>query len=298
MILMNSLIKTFEDYLKNTKKVSANTIVSYVRDVSDFNRYLCSNFENTNLTKCTDEDLYLYISYLTSHGKASSTITRTLASIRSFFSFLITKKIISENPANTVRCEKKKKTLPRILTNKEVDLFLNQPKCDSLKGYRDKAMLELLYATGIRVSELISLNVKDINLELGLIKCGKDNTERLIPLYAVAISAITNYLELARPFLLSDAADAALFVNLNGERMTRQGFWKIIKRYGEAAGIPTEITPNVLRHSFATHLLENGADIMSIKEMMGHSDVSSTLIYTQLIKSDLRNTYAKYHPRA
>ncbi|MEE1302098.1 MAG: tyrosine recombinase, partial [Bacteroidales bacterium] len=253
---------------------------------------------NEDLTKCTAENLSSYISHLTSNGKSTSTITRTLASLRSFFAFLMSERIISKNPANVIKCEKRKKTLPRILTNKEVDLFLSQPKCDSLKGYRDKAMLELLYATGIRVSELISLNLKDVNLELGLVKCGKDSTERLIPLYTAAISAINNYLEMSRPFLLTNTAESALFVNLNGERMTRQGFWKIIKHYGEAAGISTEITPHVLRHSFATHLLENGADIMSIKEMMGHADIASTLIYTQLIKSDLKSTYVKYHPRA
>ncbi len=295
---MDDLIKNFEEYLKKNKKASENTVISYVRDVSGFNRYMCSNYENKNLTKCTDENLSSYISHLTSNGKSTSTITRTLASLRAFFAFLMSERIILKNPANVIKCEKKKKALPRILTSKEVDLFLNQPKCDSLKGYRDKAMLELLYATGIRVSELISLNVKDVNLELGLVKCGKDNTERLIPLYTAAISAISNYLEMSRPFLLTNTVESALFVNLNGERMTRQGFWKIIKHYGEAAGISTEITPHVLRHSFATHLLENGADIMSIKEMMGHSDISSTLIYTKLIKSDLKSTYVKYHPRA
>lgn len=295
---MDDLIKKFEDYLKKKKNASANTVVSYTRDVSGFDRYMCSNYGNENISKCTKENLSSYISYLINNGRSTATITRTIASLRAYFAFLISERIISQNPANMIKCEKKEKTLPRILTSKEVDLFLSQPKCDSLKGYRDKAMLELLYATGIRASELISLNLKDVNLELGLVKCGKENTERFIPLYPAAVSAIKNYLEMSRPFLLTDSEEAALFVNLNGERMTRQGFWKIIKHYGETAGITAEITPHILRHSFATHLLENGADIMSIKEMMGHSDVASTLVYTKLIKSDLKSTYIKYHPRA
>ena len=295
---MDELITKFEEYLEKKKKASANTVISYVRDISGFNKYMCSNYDITDITNCTDENLYSYISYLTSEGKSTSTITRTLASLRAFFAFLMSEKIIFQNPANVIKCKKKKKTLPRILTSKEVDIFLNQPKCDSPKGYRDKAMLELLYATGIRASELISLDLKDINLGLGLVKCGKENTERLIPLYTTAVSAIKNYLEMSRPFLLASTSETALFVNLNGERMTRQGFWKIIKHYGETAGISAEITPHTLRHSFAAHLLENGADIMSIKEMMGHSDISSTLIYAKLIKGDLKSTYAKYHPRA
>lgn len=295
---MDDLIKKFEDYLKEKKNASVNTVVSYIRDVTGFDRYMCSNYGNKNLSECTKENLSSYLSHLTNNGKSTATITRTIASLRAYYAFLISERIISKNPANMIKCEKKKKNLPRILTNNEVNLFLNQPKCDSFKGYRDKAMLELLYATGIRASELISLDLKDVNLELGLVKCGKENTERFIPLYSTAVSAIRNYLEMSRPFLLTNTEEAALFVNLNGDRMTRQGFWKIIKHYGEAAGISTEITPHILRHSFATHLLENGADIMSIKEMMGHSDVASTLVYAKLIKSDLKSTYIKYHPRA
>ncbi len=294
---MTDLIKKFENFLKENKKASENTVVSYIRDISRFNDYMYSS-GTKNLSKCTDENLNSYIRHLYDCGKSDATVSRTLASLRSFFTYLMIEKIISRNPANMIKCEKKKKTLPRILTSKEVDLFLSQPKCDSLKGYRDKAMLELLYATGIRVSELISLNINDVNLELGFIRCGKENNERLIPLYPAAVTAINNYLTTSRPFLLSNSAEQSLFVNLNGSRMTRQGFWKIIKHYGEVAKIPTEITPHVLRHSFATHLLENGADIATIKEMMGHADISSTLVYTQLIKNNLKSAYIKFHPRA
>lgn len=295
---MDDLIEKFEEYLKKHKKASENTIVSYVRDVSEFNNYMHFIYKAETISECTDENLVSYVSYLDDRGKSTATITRTLASLRAFFSFLTSEKIISQNPTNVIKYKKKKKALPQILTNQEIDLFLSQPKCDSLKGYRDKAMLEMLYATGIRVSELISLDVEDVNFELSLVRCGKNNTERLIPLYKVAISAIKDYMEMSRPFLMTNVAESALFVNLNGERMTRQGLWKIIKHYGKTAGISAEITPHILRHSFATHLLENGADIMSIKEMMGHSDISSTLIYTKLIKSELKSTYVKHHPRA
>ena len=197
-----------------------------------------------------------------------------------------------------IKADKQEKKLPRVLTSNEVELFLKQPKCDSLKGYRDKAMLELLYATGIRVSELISLDLTDVNVEVGFIKCGKRTGERVIPLYSAAIMAMKDYLNSARDLLILDENENALFVNLNGGRMTRQGFWKIIKQYQTSANISTEVTPHILRHSFAAHLLENGADIDLIKEMMGHSDISSTMVYTQLLKSNLKTNYIKFHPRA
>ena len=187
---------------------------------------------------------------------------------------------------------------PEILTNREVELFLEQPKCVDEKGFRDHAMLEVLYATGIRVSELIGLNVEDVNLTVGFIRCTSRGKERIIPLYTAAVKALRDYLENIRPRIIADEREKALFVNMNGERMSRQGFWKIIKYYQDKAEITKDITPHMLRHSFAVHLLENGADLRSIQEMLGHADISSTQIYTQAIRHQLKDVYNKAHPRA
>ena len=179
-----------------------------------------------------------------------------------------------------------------------MELFLQQPQCVDAKGYRDHAMLELLYATGIRVSELISLNLSDLNLAAGFIRCESKGKERIIPLYHTAVKALQDYVKNTRPQLIADSDEEALFVNMNGERMSRQGFWKIIKYYQEKAGIEKDITPHTLRHSFAVHLLENGADLRSIQEMLGHADISSTQIYTHVVKRQLKDVYQKAHPRA
>ena len=268
-----------------------------MRDISKFSDYVHQSGKR-DIAACSDKEINKYMEVLSAQGKSSATITRTLASLRAFYTYLISIKAIKKNPTKNIKSEKKKKALPRVLTSKEVDIFLSQPKCDSFKGYRDKAMLELLYATGIRVSELIALDVKDVNCSLGFATCGEGESQRVIPLYPAAIAAISDYLTSARPMLVASPAEKALFVNLNGERMTRQGFWKIIKHYQNTANISTEITPHVLRHSFAAHLIENGADIGVVKEIMGHSDISSTMVYAQLIKSNLKNTYIKFHPRA
>lgn len=294
---MENYLEKFETYLQKNKQASQNTVVSYMRDIYKFNDYV---FENgiKDITRCSNKDVAKYIDELGNDGKSAATVTRALASIRAFYTYLLSIKAVKKNPTKDIKSEKKKKSLPRILTNKEVDLFLKQPKCDSLKGYRDKAMLEILYATGIRVSELIALDIKDVSCELGFARCGEGNSERVIPLYPAAISAISDYLENARPLLIANQAEKALFVNLNGDRMTRQGFWKIIKQYQKSAKITTEITPHVLRHSFAAHLIQNGAEIGVVKEIMGHADISSTMLYAQLIKSNLKSTYIKFHPRA
>ena len=205
---------------------------------------------------------------------------------------------IDANPALNISFEKDAKKLPQILTSKEVELLLEQPKCVDPKGYRDRAMLELLYATGIRVSELISLNIEDVNISAGVIRCCSKNKERLIPLYPAAINAVSEYITDVRSGMVAVPDENALFVNMNGERMSRQGFWKIIKVYQEKAGIMKEITPHTLRHSFAAHLLENGADLRSIQEMLGHADISSTQIYAHLVKKQLKDVYNKAHPRA
>jgi integrase/recombinase XerD len=239
-----------------------------------------------------------YLLQLQKKGRATSTISRNLASIRSFYQYLYKKKVIDIDPTTELESPKVEKKLPQILSTQEVELLLDQPKCLDLKGIRDKAMLELLYATGIRVSELISLNLNDINLDLGYLICNKGSRERTIPIGSISITAVHEYLNKSRKFLLQDADDEALFVNINGRRLTRQGFWKIIKHYKNQANINKDITPHTLRHSFAAHLLENGADLRSIQEMLGHSDISSTQIYAQMAKNKIKEIYKRTHPRA
>ena len=235
---------------------------------------------------------------MTNNGKSPSTIARCIASLKSFYAFNQTEGFVSENPVHEIPKQKAEKKLPQILTGREVELLLEQPKCTDMKGFRDKAMLETLYATGMRVSEMISLNVSDVSLAGSFIKCEGSGKFRIIPLYPAAVKALTAYLTDIRPKMVSEPEEEALFVNINGDRMTRQGFWKIIKHYQETAQISKDITPHTLRHSFAAHLLENGADLRSLQEMLGHSDISSTQIYTQVVKQNLKNVYNKYHPRA
>ena len=225
-------------------------------------------------------------------------MTRSTASIRSFYNYMLREGRVKTNPAKAVTSQKVERKYPEILTNREVELFLEQPKCVDEKGFRDHAMLELLYATGIRVSELIGLNVEDVNLTVGFIRCTTHGKERIIPLYTAAVKALREYMEKIRPRIIADENQQALFVNMSGERMSRQGFWKIIKYYQEKAEINKDITPHTLRHSFAVHLLENGADLRSIQEMLGHADISSTQIYTHVIQKQLKDVYNKAHPRA
>jgi integrase/recombinase XerD len=239
-----------------------------------------------------------YVRHLTAKGKSVSTVTRAIASLKSFFSYLIDTGQMASNPVRGVAPAKVERKLPQILTSKEVELFLEQPECTDAKGYRDHAMLELLYATGIRVSELINLNVGNLNLSAGFIRCASKGKERIIPLYPAAVRALSEYVENIRPHMVQDPNEPALFVNMNGERMSRQGFWKIIKHYQATANIKKEITPHTLRHSFAAHLLENGADLRSIQEMLGHADISCTQVYAQLVKQKLKDVYQKAHPRA
>ena len=244
------------------------------------------------------EDIRSYMDWLTAKGKSAATVTRSLASLKSFYHFLVLQGDLHESPVQNVTGVKVKRQLPRILSSQEVELFLEQPQCIDAKGYRDHAMLELLYATGIRVSELIALDVGDLNLSVGILRCANKDKERMIPLYPAAISALRDYLEKIRPNMIATPEEKALFVNMNGERMSRQGFWKIIKYYQQKAHIEKDITPHTLRHSFAAHLLENGADLHAIQEMLGHADISSTQIYATLIHQKLKDVYNKAHPRA
>lgn len=292
---MVDFLSGFIDYLRNSKSASENTVEAYNRDISKFVEYLSENGVN-NLYSVTSTNVMNFIKYMQKKGKSESTVMRSVASIRSLYKYLILNGGAHNNPAADLKLAHEKKHLPEILTSEEVDLLLSQPLCEDIKGCRDKAMLELLYATGIRVSELVSLNVNDINFELGILYCRGDVKSRVIPVYKDAIEAVAKYIELSS--LTANCNDGALFVNHNGGRLSRQGFWKIIKQYAQQAGIQKSITPHTLRHSFAAHLLENGADLKSIQEMLGHADISSTHVYTQVINNHFKEVYNKCHPRA
>ena len=278
------------------KHASQNTVASYLRDVTQLADYL--NLRGPGLLEATAETVQSYMDWMLSRGKSAASVTRFLASVKSFYNFQMFSGRVKDNPAKGVTAAKVKRKYPEILTSKEVDLFLEQPQCVDAKGFRDHAMLELLYATGIRVSELITLDLDDLNLAAGFIHCSSKGKERIIPLYRTAVKALQDYVWKIRPQLVPGEEETALFVNMSGERMSRQGFWKIIKYYQGKAGIEKEITPHTLRHSFAAHLLENGADLRSIQEMLGHADISSTQIYTHVVRGNLKDVYQKAHPRA
>ena len=290
-------LEIFEKYLTEVKKASSNTLSSYLRDIRQLGEYLDTHTDK-ELDDATDDELSDYIAHLRGMGKSVATVSRSIASIKCFYGYLVSSGCLAENPATKLVPDKSIQKLPQILTSKEVDLLLEQPECVDAKGYRDKAMLELLYATGIRVSELINLDISDVNVSAGVLRCRSKDKERYIPLYPAAIRALSEYIEFIRPQMLADPEDHSLFVNVSGERMSRQGFWKIIKSYQQKAHIEKDITPHTLRHSFAAHLLENGADLHSIQEMLGHADISSTQIYSQLVKKQLKDVYNKAHPRA
>ena len=290
-------VSFYHDYLTDEKHVAANTLSSYMRDLTQFRMWLISS-GIPDLRKVRKDSINEYLMSLSRLGKSPATVTRSTASIKSFYNFMVKSGHMKSNPAKAVAAMKVERKYPQILTSKEVELFLDQPKCVDEKGFRDHAMLELLYATGMRVSELIGMDVEDVNLTIGFVRCRNKDKERRIPLYHGAVKALQDYMLTIRPRLINREDEPALFVNMNGERMSRQGFWKIIKYYQEKAEIDKDITPHTLRHSFAVHLLENGADLHSIQEMLGHADISSTQIYTQVINKQLKDVYTKAHPRA
>ena len=293
---MEKHIKQFLDFLQNEKKLSNNTLQSDSRDINQYREYLEKN--RINYIKVDNEQINVYMNYLQEIGKKTSTISRNLASIRSFYQYLIRIKKVKRDPTENIQSPKVEKRVPSILTAQEIELLLDQPKDVDLKGTRDKAMLEVAYATGMRVTEIISLDIDDVNLEEGFVTCKAAGKQRNIPLGSLSIRALKEYIKEARPIIKRDENEKSLFVNVNGKRLTRQGFWKIVKFYKEQAHITKDITPHVLRHSFATHLLQNGADLKAIQSMLGHSDISSTQVYMQFQDSGLKNVYKKAHPRA
>ena len=293
---MEKQVKLFLDFLKDDKKLSDNTLQSYRRDIEQYEKYVSDN--KINYLKVTEETILEYMEFLREENKKESTISRSLASIRSFYQYLIRVKKIKKDPTMTIESPKINKRTPNILTSKEVELLLDQPKDVDLKGTRDKAMLEFAYATGMRVTEMISLDIDDVKLDEGYVVCRGRSKSRNIPLGSMSLKALKEYIDDARPYLIRDESEEALFVNVNGTRLTRQGFWKIVKYYKEQAHIEKDITPHVLKHSFATHLLQNGADLKAIQTMLGHSDISSTQVYMQFQDPGIKNEYKKAHPRA
>ncbi|MBR4016830.1 MAG: tyrosine recombinase [Oscillospiraceae bacterium] len=290
---MLDLIKAYENYLAKVKQASANTIGSYIRDIRQFSEWL-----DVDVLDASQQNISVYLHYMEQDGRSAATVSRTLASLKNFYAYLVSSGFCEKTPVTDIHVSRGEKKLPQILTGREIELLLSQPICVDAKGFRDKAMLEVMYATGMRVSELINLDIDDFNLEQGVIKCASAKKTRSIPLYPAALRALHMYVRDVRESMLADVSERALFVNINGSRMSRQGFWKILKHYQESAHIEKEITPHTLRHSFAVHLLENGADLDSLQELMGHCDISSTQVYTQMINNKLKSVYEKCHPKA
>ena len=295
---MLDLMNAYENHLTKVKKASNNTVSSYMRDIRQFSAWILQT-EGISLLEASQLNISIYLEFLKQQGKSGAIASRTLASLKNFYSYAVSTGFLEASPITAdIHVERGEKKLPQILTGREVELLLAQPSSADPKGLRDKAMLEVMYATGMRVTELIDLNVEDVNLELGIVKCISNKKNRSIPLYPAALKSLGLYIRDVRMGMVSDPAERALFVNVGGVRMSRQGFWKILKHYQVKAGIEKEITPHTLRHSFAVHLLENGADLGSLQELMGHSDISSTQMYTHMINQKLKTVYEKCHPKA
>ncbi|OPA81373.1 site-specific tyrosine recombinase XerD [Paenibacillus selenitireducens] len=297
---MNKHLRAFIHFLSEEKGLSRNTLESYERDITQFITFMDDNRQIHEVQAIKKTDIAQYIYHVKQLGRAPSTLSRSIVSIRSFFHYLVRQQSITQDPSMDMEAPKLEKKAPYVLSVAEIERLLNAPSTASQQGTRDKAMLEVLYATGIRVSELISLDVDHIHLDLGFIRCiGGNGKERIIPLGRIAATCLAEYMKDARVKLLKDRVEeTALFVNQLSTRLTRQGFWKIIKKYAREAEIEHEITPHTLRHSFAAHLIENGADLRSVQEMLGHADISTTQIYTLAMKRSMKDVYERAHPRA
>lgn len=294
---MKDYADSFKRFLLENKKASDNTIESYMRDMAQFSSYCASEHLDSTI-EADNTFLRNYTEKLRNIGKSEATVSRIIASLRCYYRFLLSEKLIDINPADGISSKKTVQKLPGILTANEIMKLLSQTDGIDFKSIRDKAMLELLYATGIKVSELIDLTLSNINLQIGILHLTTGKKERIIPIYPAAVKSISDYLENVRPAIVLEGETDRIFTNMTGKNLSRQGFWKIIKHYAELAGIKKDITPHTLRHSFAAHLLENGASLADIKEMLGHSDISSTQVYAKLMKSKYNSAYSKYHPLA
>ncbi|MGE6629448.1 site-specific tyrosine recombinase XerD [Bacillus sp. NPDC077027] len=296
---MKDQLDDFIHFLTVERGLSQNTIVSYKRDLKSYLSFLTTNEQLTNIKDVTRIHIIHYVKHLMDEGKSSKTSVRHLSSIRSFHQFLLREKVTENDPSWNIEAQKTERKLPKVLSLEEVEQLLDTPKQKTPFDYRDKAMLELLYATGIRVSEMLDLTLSDVHLTMGFVRCfGKGRKERIVPIGEAAAFAIEAYLQKGRGKLLKKQPADALFLNHHGKKMSRQGFWKNLKKLALEAGIRKELTPHTLRHSFATHLLENGADLRAVQEMLGHADISTTQIYTHVTKTRLKDVYHRYHPRA
>lgn len=291
---MKIIIDEFIDNLKS-RQASPNTLASYERDIIQFSRY----FENQDkkIFDLKKEDMQEYIDHLKESGKSNSTISRSTASIKSLYRYLVSKKLAEENIAENVEAPKVDRKEPMVLTSAEIEKLLEQPDLSELKGQRDKAMLEILYATGIRVTELVSLRLEDVNLNNGYIRVKKKNSERHIPLGNLSLKCLKEYISKVRPLLIRTEEEKTLFINTNGQKMTRQGYWKILKQYKEQAKISKDITPHTIRHSFAVHMLQNGAEVKTVQELLGHTDVASTMMYTQMTGLGVKDDSLNINPK-
>ncbi|WP_017815241.1 MULTISPECIES: site-specific tyrosine recombinase XerD [Paenibacillus] len=296
---MSDYLERFIRYLTEEKGLSRNTLESYQRDLNQFLEF-AGQRHLTEPDQIRKTHIALFLGEMRQIGRASSTITRMTVSLRSFCQYLVREGVIQQDPSIHMEAPKAEKRLPHVMTVEEMERLLDAPEAYTSQGRRDRAMLELLYATGIRVSELISVNVEDVRLDLRFLRCASSSgKERIIPITGVTVKRVGEYIEEGRPQLIRNhPEEQALFVNQLGTRLTRQGFWKIIKKYAREAGIETDITPHTLRHSFAAHLLENGADLRSVQEMLGHADISTTQIYTQVSRKNMKDVYEAHHPRA
>lgn len=293
---MTQDIQNFIQYLHQVKNTSENTEVSYARDLKKMNQYLLT-LGIHDASEVTATSLNSYVLFLEKEGRKPATISRSIASMKAFYHYMEKECRVAQDPSERLKAPKIEKKLPAILTPEEVTRLLEQLGGTSPKELRDRAMLELLYATGIRVSELISLKLQDVNLKMEYLTCSDSHKERIIPFGSIARDALGRYLKEGRPKLVGDDSEQWLFTNCSGQPMSRQGFWKLIKAYGKKAGIETEITPHMLRHSFAAHMIGNGADLKSVQEMLGHSDISTTQVYAQMEQRKMREVYMKAHPR-
>ena len=297
---MEDQLKDFIHFLIVEKGLAKNTIVSYERDLKSYIKYFGNVEQLKNVNEVERIHIIHFLGHLKEQGKSSRTLARHVASIRAFHQFLLRERVSDHDPSVHIETPKLERTLPKVLNLAEVETLLDSTDTKDHYGIRDKAMLELLYATGIRVSELIGLQTGDVHLTMGFVRCiGKGNKERIIPIGKTALAALEHYVNNGRSHFISKKHhDNALFLNHHGKQLTRQGFWKILKKLAKGAGIEKELTPHTLRHSFATHLLENGADIRAVQEMLGHKNISTTQIYTHVTKTRLKDVYSKFHPRA
>lgn len=295
---MHDKLHEFLNYLSVERGLAPNTLESYGRDLRQFLTFLQEK-KGLKVEEVSQAVVIGYLLHLQAKGRATATLSRSLAAIKSFYHFLAREQVITKDPTVNLDAPKQEKRLPRVLSVEEVVKLLEQPDLKTPAGIRDRTMLEVLYATGMRVSELVTLKTQNVNVDEGYLRClGKGSKERIIPLGSVATKYVTFYQDHARKFLASSPREETLFLNHHGNGLTRQGFWKIIKKYAEQLGIASSITPHTLRHSLATHMLENGADLRSVQEILGHADISTTQIYTHLTRNKLKEVYEKTHPRA